>query len=627
MEGLVKRFPRAGRHRLLALATASALTAAAALVGAFTAAAPAAAATTSATVTVDTSHWLANYSSTTPGLNTQVYDANMNGADIPGLLENAGIGMMRYPGGSYADVYHWQTNTADGNYVAPGTDFDTFMRTVQAAHTQPIITADYGSGTPQEAADWVRYANVTKGYGVKYWEIGNEIPGNGEYGAQWETDKHSSHSATTYATNLLQFVSAMKAVDPGIKIGAVLTTPGSWPDGIVGPGDTQDWNHTVLSIAGPKIDFVIVHDYPTSTSEADLLAKPQTNVPYMAGTVRSLINQYAGSNAPNVGIAITETNVDKYKDTAPNGLFAPDQMLTWAEYGAFTVDYWAMHNGTDCSHVTTVDGATDYDEGGVLASGPSCEPPLNTPFAPYYGISMISKLARSGDSLVKAGSSSPLISAHAVHRGNGDVNVMLINKDPDNSTTVSLSYKGFTPSSAAPTVYTYRKNGTSITSATSGSATTQTVPAYSVVVVQMHPDSGGSGGGTGALHAVGSGKCLDIDNSTTKAGTQAQIWDCNGGTAQALTRTSAKEFRVYAGSSTPMCLDNAGKGTANGTAAVIWQCNGQDNQQWNVNADGTITNVQSGLCLDVSGFGTANGTKVQLWACGSNQSNQRWTFG
>jgi hypothetical protein len=619
----VKRLLRAGRDHLLAPAAALSLAAAALSVGAFTDAAPVAAAATSATVSVDTTHWLANYWSTTPGLNTQVYDANMNRSDIPGLLSNAGVGMVRYPGGSYADIYHWQTNTTDGGTVAPNTDFDTFMGTVRAANAQPIITADYGSGTPDEAAAWVRYANVTKGYGVKYWEIGNEIPGNGEYGAQWETDKHASHSATTYATNLLQFVSAMKAVDPSIKIGAVLTTPGSWPDGIVGPGDTQDWNHTVLSIAGSKIDFVIVHHYPSSASEADLLTKPQAQVPGMAATVRSLINQYAGGNAPNVGIAITEANGDRGKDTAPNGLFAPDEMLTWAENGAFTVDYWAMHNGTDCSQVTTVDGATDYNDWGVLSSGASCEPAVDTPFAPYYGIAMIGKLARSGDSLVQTTSSNSLISAHAVRRGNGDVNVMLINKDPNNSTTVSLSYTGFTPSSAAPTVYTYQKNGHSITSATAGSATTQTVPAYSVVVVQMHP----GGGNTGALHAVGAGKCLDIGNGSTTAGTQAQIWDCNGGSNQTWTRTAAKELRVYANTSTPMCLDDFGSGTTNGTAAVIWPCNGGANQQWNVNSGGTVSNVQSGLCLDVNGFGTANGTKVQLWACGSNQSNQQWTFG
>jgi cellulase/cellobiase CelA1 len=113
---------------------------------------------------------------------------------------------------------------------------------------------------------------------------------------------------------------------------------------------------------------------------------------------------------------------------------------------------------------------------------------------------MISKLAADGDAVLKATSSSSLLSAHAVHRANGDVDVMLINKDPNNATTVSLSYTGFTPGSATPTVYSYLKNATSITSATTGTGTTQTVPAYSVVVVQVHA---GSGGGPGP----GSGAC------------------------------------------------------------------------------------------------------------------------
>ncbi|WP_319354968.1 hypothetical protein [Streptomyces ipomoeae] len=49
------------------------------------------------------------------------------------------------------------------------------------------------------------------------------------------------------------------------------------------------------------------------------------------------------------------------------------------------------------------------------------------------------------------------------------------------------SYSGFTPSSATQMVYSYRKNATSIGSATTGSATRQTVPAYSIVVVQLRP--------------------------------------------------------------------------------------------------------------------------------------------
>lgn len=451
-------------------------------------AAPATSATT-ASVSIDAGQALATIPATGVGMNVAVYDGNMNHPDISGLYKAAGVGMVRYPGGSYSDGYHWQTHTVEGGYVAPDTDFDTFVGTVHAAHAQPIVTANYGSGTPDEAAAWVRYANVTKQYGVKYWEIGNEVYGNGEYGATWETDHHDSHSATTYATNLLSYASAMKAVDPTIKIGAVLTTPGAWPDGITGTGDSMDWNHTVMSIAGSKIDFVIVHHYPIGNSQADLLGKPQAEIPGMAGTLRQLIDQYAGSNASHVGIAVTEANANAYKDTAPNGLFAPDEYLTWLENGAFTLDWWDLHNGTDCSKVTTVEGATDYDDGGILSSGASCEPSLNTPFPPYYGVQMVTKLGSPDDTLVKTSSSTSLVSAHAVRSANGDVAVMLINKDPGNDTTVSLSYHGFTPSTATPAVHSYLKNATSIGSTTAGSATSQTVPAYSIVVVRLHPGS------------------------------------------------------------------------------------------------------------------------------------------
>lgn len=71
------------------------------------------------------------------------------------------------------------------------------------------------------------------------------------------------------------------------------------------------------------------------------------------------------------------------------------------------------------------------------------------------------------------------------------------------------------------------------------------------------------------------------------------------------------------------CLDASGQGTTNGTTVVIWDCNGQANQQWNVNANGTITGVQSGLCLDANAAATANGTKLILWSC-TGGTNQQW---
>src|SRR5205085_8778751 len=51
---------------------------------------------------------------------------------------------------------------------------------------------------------------------------------------------------------------------------------------------------------------------------------------------------------------------------------------------------------------------------------------------------------------------------------------------------------------------------------------------------------------------------------------------------------------------------------------------GQTNQQWNLNSNGTITGVQSGLCVDANGAATANGTKIILWSCNGG-TNQQWS--
>ncbi|MBB5866777.1 hypothetical protein F4553_000156 [Allocatelliglobosispora scoriae] len=118
-----------------------------------------------------------------------------------------------------------------------------------------------------------------------------------------------------------------------------------------------------------------------------------------------------------------------------------------------------------------------------------------------------------------------------------------------------------------------------------------------------------------------SGRCIEVPNSSTANGLQVQLWDCNGASGQSWTYTSAKQLMVYGNK----CLDATGQGTANGTTAVIWDCNGQANQQWNVNSNGTITGVQSGLCVDASAYGTANGTKIHLWSCHGG-TNQQWSL-
>ncbi|GGN08270.1 hypothetical protein GCM10011609_54820 [Lentzea pudingi] len=127
--------------------------------------------------------------------------------------------------------------------------------------------------------------------------------------------------------------------------------------------------------------------------------------------------------------------------------------------------------------------------------------------------------------------------------------------------------------------------------------------------------------GTAGTQLAGtqSGRCADINRNTATNGTQAQLWDCNGGEQQTFTHTARKELVVYGNK----CLDAWDHGTTNGTKVTIYDCTGGTNQQWNLNPDGTITGVQSGLCLDAYNAGTANGTPLVLWTC-NGAANQKW---
>ena len=151
---------------------------------------------------------------------------------------------------------------------------------------------------------------------------------------------------------------------------------------------------------------------------------------------------------------------------------------------------------------------------------------------------------------------------------------------------------------------------------------TVTVPAHEAVLLTVTGVDKPGGARVGTVVGKQSGRCLDIDHSSTVNGTQAQLWDCNGQDNQRWTYTVGKQLTVYGGAK---CLDAMNAGTTAGTQVVIWDCNGQANQQWDVNSDGTIRGVQSGLCLDATGANTANGTKTILWTCGAGD-NQRWSL-
>jgi len=487
---------------------------------------------TPSTASVDVQTSLGVLSAIAVGANAAAWDSNLVDRGVGGLLEDAGVQIMRYPGGSTADNYHWLSNTPDDPNAGgtdPSANFDAFMSVAKRAGAHAMITVNYGSGTPAEAADWVRYANggcrrydgpvptypgASKSghdYAIRYWEIGNELYGDGTYGATWEVN-HKSHDPTTYANGVVSYSAAMKAVDPAIRIGAVLTAPGNWPDGQVNTASPNPWNETVLSTACGALDFVSIHWYPqgpTGEADAALLASPQNgaatpvsytpSIPSMIASLKAELALHCGAHADAVQIMVTETNSVSYnpgKQTTSltNSLFLADQVLTWLENGVTNVDWWAIHNSPfDGNNDPTLYGTYEFGDYGILSRGLTSangvvEPAAETPLPAYYGLQMLSHLGHLARSQsLAASSSTPLVSIHAVKQVNGKIHVLLINKDPSQAYTVSVSLNGAAVHGLAR-VFSYGKDTPAIQTGSKrvqGASFAIKVAPYSMTTVQL----------------------------------------------------------------------------------------------------------------------------------------------
>lgn len=446
---------------------------------------------TSTTVKVDATKTLATMPEQGMGLGVAVWDEHMMDAAVPRLIRDAGFRVIRYPGGSYADLYQWKTHSSAKGFEAniqKGEDFDAFMGLCKRSGTTPLITVNYGSnpeGTggadPAYAAEWVRHARE-KGYGVKYWEIGNEVYGNGFYnGTGWEVDLHAPDTKkpadrlknprlgpTAYGQNVARFVQAMKAEDPSVKVGAVLTCPGGWPDGV-----DPDWNANVLKECGKDVDFVVVHWYGEGKSPAEVLGSVR-NVPKIMAKLKEIV---AARCRPGTEVWMTEGDSSTQVMRHPGALFAADHFMTWLENGASHVDWWNLHNGL--SH-----WQGSYDDQGILSSGHSTQgvsqPPANTPFPPYYGVQMVTRTVRKGDAFVAASSDRSSLIAHAVRRKDGKLAVMLINEDSDHDTVARLQVGGAAFSGGER--LEYRRGMARLVRGRQPGLEVR-VPAYSIVVV------------------------------------------------------------------------------------------------------------------------------------------------
>jgi hypothetical protein len=193
-------------------------------------------------------------------------------------LKDMGVKYLRYPGGNKSDFYFFSIPPYDrsiptlartGKDAVGGRnraldssatgfkndvlDFDEFIDLCRETDAEPVIVVaadeylvNYPPGstwsTKQQllinAREWVRYANIKKRYGVRYWMIGNET---------WGPENKNS-TADIYAQDVMDFSKAMKAVDSTIMI--------------IPNGNNDKWWKTILAKDSGYIDAICLSNYP-----------------------------------------------------------------------------------------------------------------------------------------------------------------------------------------------------------------------------------------------------------------------------------------------------------------------------------------------------------------------------
>jgi hypothetical protein len=324
-----------------------------------------------------------------------------------GMLDAAydsGVTILRFPGGSWGD----------NNNVNP-LQIDQIMEFAGKLGAQVMISVRYVDGTPEQAAELVRYANIEKKYNVRYWSIGNEPT---LYDKVYE-NKNEEFDVQRFNREWRAIAEAMKAVDPSIKLVGPEVNQFSFD---LTPGATTNFEQKhetylveFLKANSDLVDVVSIHRYPfpaTRLSGAPSMDEIRLNTREWDRIIirlRELVHEHTGRDLP---IAVTEFNsaYDKSfgQETTPdshyNAIWMADVLGSLIKNGVFMANQW---------YLTAKAGYGGLGLVGQFEVFPS-----------YYTYQMYKMF---GDELIYSSSDDENLSIYTARRQDGALTVMVIN--------------------------------------------------------------------------------------------------------------------------------------------------------------------------------------------------------
>lgn len=192
--------------------------------------------------------------------------------DVLEALKRLRFTAMRYPGGNFVSGYHWEDavgpradrpqtldlawQSIETNQFGP----NEFLELSQRMDWTPMMAVNLGTGTPEEARNWLEYCNNTGGtkyadlrrshgyekpWDVKLWCLGNEMDGPWQIGHV---------PAETYAINAQQTARMMKMVDPSVELVVCGSCAINLPTYL-------EWDRKVLEHCKDDVEYISLHRY------------------------------------------------------------------------------------------------------------------------------------------------------------------------------------------------------------------------------------------------------------------------------------------------------------------------------------------------------------------------------
>lgn len=330
-------------------------------------------------------------------------------------------------------------------------DFESFIAYLKSftLAAEAMVTVNFGTGTPQEAAAWVHYANVERAYGIHYWQVGNELEGN------WETG--GPLNAQDYVNRFVAFYDAMKAEDPSIVVLGPVSGGISEPSNL---GDGKDFIQDFIELLnasgkGDHIDGIDFHWYPNWGKVTDKAGLD--SVSQLGSFATRLTAWLAASGKADVPVFLTEFNMGLDDPSTPvydyqlvAGLWfanAIGEYMRLFGKGGGTV-FWNALRGAATPNTTN---ATGIDLGYLQFENNTYRFQER---AQYWAMQMMSSdWAIAGDArthqLVATTTSDPSLAAYADLRPDGALALAVVNRDEINAYSASINLGSFRPDTTA----------------------------------------------------------------------------------------------------------------------------------------------------------------------------------